>query len=140
MMSSEVPGKEKFKKDAFKVLMSASKRLTLPSPQNKDNNKRIVYNKILQILEKAGLGFTVESLESGKNFLNAETNSLWYVDPFIDRFNSRGLIHPLLFEHLVGFNDPQKARNGQIKFTCKCSTSGHSSRASLDKWTNVAPN
>lgn len=61
MMSSEIPDKEKFKTDTFKVLMSASKRLTLPSPQNEDNNKRIVYNKILQILEKAGLGFTAES-------------------------------------------------------------------------------
>lgn len=115
MMSSEVPGKEKFKKDAFKVLMSASKRLTLPSPHNEDNNKRIVYNKILQILEKAGLGFTVESLESGKNFLNAVTNSLWYVDPFIDRFNSRGLFHPLLFEHLVGFNDPSKSKHRKLE-------------------------
>lgn len=61
MMSSKVPDKEKFKTDASQVLMNGSKRLTLPSPQNEENNKRIVYNKILQILEKAGLGFTAES-------------------------------------------------------------------------------
>lgn len=66
-------------------------------------------------MEKAGLGFTVESLESGKNFLNAVTNSLWYVDPFIDRFNSRGLFHPLLFEHLVGFNDPSKSKHRKLE-------------------------
>lgn len=58
MMSSKVPDKEKFKTDASQVLMNGS---TLPSPQNEENNKRIVYNKILQILEKAGLGFTAES-------------------------------------------------------------------------------
>lgn len=49
--------------------------------------------------------------QRAKNFLNAVTNSLWYVDPFIDRFNSRGLFHPLLFEHLVGFNDTSKSKH-----------------------------
>lgn len=55
MMSSEVPGKEKFKKDAFKVLMSASKRLTLPSPHNEDNNKRIVSTKFYRYWRKLDL-------------------------------------------------------------------------------------
>lgn len=50
MTSSKVPDKEKLKTDAFQVLMNGSKRLTLPSPQNEEKNKRIVYNKILQIL------------------------------------------------------------------------------------------
>lgn len=45
MMSSKVPDKEKFKTDASQVLMNGSKRLTLPSPQNEENNKRIVYNQ-----------------------------------------------------------------------------------------------
>ena len=62
---STIDVNNKEKTDAFKVLMIASKRLTLPSPVTEDNNKRIVYNKVLKLLEKSGVGFTSESLESG---------------------------------------------------------------------------
>lgn len=60
----------KAKRNAFEVLISGARKLSLPEPYAADgdivNNKRVLYNRVLQMLQKAGLGFTPTNFDQGK--------------------------------------------------------------------------
>lgn len=92
------------------VLLSNARKLQLPEPFSEDakisNNKRVVYNKIIYLLENAGLGFTPMTLNEGKDFINALTNCIWTIDPFIDTLRERCFAMPI-----VGCNVPENHKH-----------------------------
>ena len=102
--------------------MSSGRKLSLPTPQAEDtqkqNNKIRLYNKVLQLLEKAGLGFTQQNMDNGINFIQCITNSLWYIDPFLDKMYDRSCHLPMLFEHFSGYNDPNRHDFHICSFLC----------------------
>ena len=55
--------------NAFEVLKQASRKLSLPQPYPEDTkiaiSKRTLYNRVLLVLQRAGLSFTADSMESG---------------------------------------------------------------------------
>ena len=58
-----------------------ARKISFPDPYAEDgkvsNNKRVLYNKVIAMLDEAGLGFTPWSMDDGKNFINALTNILY---------------------------------------------------------------
>ena len=110
------------KVNAFEILMSSGRKLSLPTPQAEDtqkqNNKIRLYNKVLQLLEKAGLGFTQQNMDNGINFIQCITNSLWYIDPFLDKMYDMSCHLPMLFEHFSGYNDPNRHDFHICSFLC----------------------
>lgn len=100
---------------AFDVLMMTHRKMVLPEPYSEDtkipNNKRVLFNKILCMIQKAGFGFTHSSLESGTTLIHTLTDCLWYIDPFLHRLEERSCNLPLLFEHFAGFNNPDRHKH-----------------------------
>lgn len=113
------------------VLLSNARKLQLPEPFSEDakitNNKRVVYNKILYLLGNAGLGFTPMTLNEGKDFINALTNCIWAIDPFIDTLRERCFAIPILFENLLGYNVPEnhKHKRSELSQSTLLSLAGH---------------
>jgi hypothetical protein len=108
--------------ELFEILMSSGRKLSLPTPQAEDtqkqNNKIRLYNKVLQLLEKAGLGFTQQNMDNGINFIQCINNSLWYIDPFLDKMYDMSCHLPMLFEHFSGYNDPNRHDFHICSFLC----------------------
>lgn len=106
-------------------------QLHLPEPFSEDakitNNKRVVYNKILYLLGNAGFGFTPMTLIEGKDFINALTNCIWTIDPFIDTLRKRCFAMPILFENLLGYNvsENHKHKKGELSQSTLLSLAGH---------------
>lgn len=113
------------------VLVFNARKLCLPEPFSEDakitNNKRIVYNKILYLLGNAGLGFTPMTIDEGKDFINALTNCIWTIDPFVDTLRDRCFALPVLFENLFGYNVPEnhKHKRGELSQSTLLSLACH---------------
>ena len=103
------------KRCAFDILLSGARKLSLPERFPEDtkiaNYKRVMYNRVLQILEKAGLGFTPGNLDSGTTFVHSLTNSLWYTDPHVDKMEERNCHVPMIFQPFRGFNLPDRHKH-----------------------------
>ena len=67
------------------------------------------------MLQRAGLGFTTDSMESGKSFVHNVTNSIWYIDPHIEKMANRKCHIPMLFESFTGYNIPQRHKHKQTE-------------------------
>lgn len=71
------------------------------------NAKDRLYNCVLSSLKDGGVGFTPIQVEStGHIIVKTLTNALWYIDPHIEKFQSRGIkVLPTMFQNCRGFND-----------------------------------
>lgn len=109
----------KAKRNAFEVLISGARKLSLPEPYAADgdivNNKRVLYNRVLQMLQKAGLGFTPTNFDQGKTLIQTITNCIWTIDPHIDTLRERSFYVPFLFEHLIGYNIPENHKHKKLQ-------------------------
>lgn len=109
----------KAKRNAFEVLISGARKLFLPEPYAADgdivNNKRVLYNRVLQMLQKAGLGFTPTNFDQGKTLIQTITNCIWTIDPHIDTLRERSVYVPFLFEHLIGYNIPENHKHKKLQ-------------------------
>lgn len=50
-------------------------------------------------------------MDSGKNFIQALTNCLWYIDPHLDKIRDRSFDVPILFDHLTRYNVPENHKH-----------------------------
>ncbi|XP_062620762.1 uncharacterized protein LOC134282380 [Saccostrea cucullata] len=100
---------------AFDDLMMAHRKMILTKPYSEDtkisNNTRVLFNKILCMIQKAGSSLTHSSLESGTTLIHTLTDCLWYIDPFSHRMEERHCNLPLIFEHLAGFNNQARHKH-----------------------------
>ena len=71
----------------------------------------IIFNKVIAMLDEAGLGFTPLSMDDRKNFINALTNCIWTLDPHMEKLRDRCFNVPILFEHLFGYNIPENHKH-----------------------------
>ncbi|KAK3107717.1 hypothetical protein FSP39_020692 [Pinctada imbricata] len=88
--------------------MESQERLMLP-PGPQCRNKRDTLTKLVtEWLSEIGLGFSKDAVETiGKNFIAVLTNTLWYIDPYVDQLNERSCYVPKQFDRFFGLNDPR---------------------------------
>lgn len=54
---------------------------TYPEESARQNKKQMMYNDVIKTIESSGLGFDPDQANlTGKQFVQAVTNGLWYVD------------------------------------------------------------
>lgn len=103
------------KKNAFEVLLSGARKLSLPEPHAVDggivNNKRVLYNRVPKMLQKAGLGFTPTNVDQGKTLIQIITNCIWTIDPHIDTLRERSFYVPFLFDYISWDTTILRTRN-----------------------------
>lgn len=72
---------------ALTKLMQESQRVKLPTFRNTNNRKDLLYNDIIELLQKRNLGWVNNKhLTIGKDFADQITNLIWYIDPHLQKF------------------------------------------------------
>nr|XP_022308033.1 uncharacterized protein LOC111114036 [Crassostrea virginica] len=104
---AEDKGKGSAKPNVFDVLMNVQKSYDKLPPSRKENNaKDKMYNAVLNLLKKKGVGFTSMQVESSGVYITKTlTDVLWYLDPHIDKFNARCIYLGDDFIEFRGYND-----------------------------------
>lgn len=77
----------KARRNSFEVLLSGARKLSLQEPHALDggiaNNKRLLYNKFLEMLQKACLGFTQCNFEQqDETLIQTITNCMKFLCSF----------------------------------------------------------
>ena len=75
------------------------------------NDKDRLYNNTISLLREKNYGFTSQQVDSlGQTIVSTITHNLWYLDPFIDRLESRSIAVPKLFKGLTGYRQLKKQK------------------------------
>lgn len=70
------------------------------------NAKDRLYNDVRKVMIDQKAGFTPMQVNSvGRNILTTLSNTLWYINPHLDKLGTRGIICPEIFSHLQGYHD-----------------------------------
>lgn len=90
-----------------------------PSQAGQDrNNKLSLKSGVIDWLEKNGLGWSHESIDSqGGRFVNTLTDVLWYIDGHQEALKACACHIPAEFEIFVGFNNPEKSKHRKREYT-----------------------
>ncbi|KAK6189772.1 hypothetical protein SNE40_001768 [Patella caerulea] len=106
---------------AFSILMNTRKIYDqLPSQSEPNNAKRRLFNKVIEVFREKDIGFTrVQVKTVGVTVVQTITNVLWFIDPHLEKFCSRGIGISGMFAGLNGFND-HKAQKKKPP-VCNCS-------------------
>ena len=96
--------------------MAARSRLELPLPPTaaarQKNRKFALKGRIHEWLQEKSVGWSPDSKEGvGKEFLNAFTEVLWYIDGHEETLSSRGCSIPTEFKLFFGYNVPVKSKH-----------------------------
>jgi len=108
-------------KNAFQLMMEQS--YVLPEKfclDNRSNGKLKLFNSFVDLLRQHELGFHPHVAETtGKQFVSAVADVIWYIDPHIQKLKLRGIEIPVFFHTCIGLNNPesykQKAKNLEKK-------------------------
>ena len=72
---------------ALNRLMQESRQIKLPILRNTNNRKDLLFNDIIEMLQKENLGWNNNKhLIIGKDFVERITNLIWYIDPHLRKF------------------------------------------------------
>ena len=96
-------------KNAFSILMETAKiKTAVPDKKLESGNKKNqLKNDIIDFLVKNKLGWDPAHATSiGCTFVNAVSDTLWYIDGNFSSLSSRGCAVPELFEVFQGYNNP----------------------------------
>ncbi|PKK58506.1 hypothetical protein RhiirC2_796187 [Rhizophagus irregularis] len=111
--------------NAFKVLVSNSTQLALPSFKlpKKPNKKDLLCQDLVAWIKNNGGDWkgklAAESI--GKSFINYLWNSIWYVDMCgVEKLKGRSIYPPKTFEEFFNRSDPSNYKNARPKFDYDC--------------------
>jgi len=96
--------------NAFEVLMSASRRLTLPSKiLHIKNKKQQLYNDLIE--SNNIMWYADEVADDGEKFLVNMVDLLWYIDGHHNIFNHRNKRIPDCWSKFSGYNTPEASKH-----------------------------
>lgn len=79
-------------------------------------NRRIqLKNDLLKWCQRNELGWAPDALDQGKQFLHILSDVLWELDGHRDTLHNRGCGIPDIFDELVNYNQPEKAKHRKRK-------------------------
>ena len=68
--------------------------------------KQALWNRLLEIFQERGFGFTRMQLETvGNKVVSTLTDTLWYLDPHHEKLKSRAISIPQMFSKFTGYYD-----------------------------------
>lgn len=77
--TAEQPKPTESSENAFTKLMAASKRLRLPTKKKGTDRRSQLYNTIVDDLHRADLGWQIDQINTGEQFVELLTKILWTV-------------------------------------------------------------
>jgi len=100
-------------RNAFEVLMSASRRLTLPNKiLHIKNKKQQLYNDLIEHFESNNMmWYADEVADDGEKFLANMVDLLWYIDSHRDVFKHRNKKIPDNWSKFSGYNIPEASKH-----------------------------
>jgi hypothetical protein len=112
-------------KNAFKVLISSSAQLVLPSFQlpKKPNKKDLLRQDLIEWIKDNGGGWNgrLAAESTGKFFINDLLNAIWYIDTCgIEKMRGRAIHPPKEFEEFFNRSDPSSYKSARPKFDYDC--------------------
>ncbi|CAB5374251.1 unnamed protein product [Rhizophagus irregularis] len=112
-------------KDAFKVLISNSTQLSLPSFNypKKPNKKDLLHQNIVAWIKNNNGGWKgkIAAESMGKSFVNDLLNAIWYVDTCgVEKMKGRAIHPPKEFEEFFYRSDPSSYKNARPNFDYDC--------------------
>ncbi|CAB4374062.1 unnamed protein product [Rhizophagus irregularis] len=112
-------------KDAFKVLISNSTQLSLPSFNypKKPNKKDLLRQNIVAWIKNNNGGWKgkIAAESMGKSFVNDLLNAIWYVDTCgVEKMKGRAIHPPKEFEEFFYRSDPSSYKNARPNFDYDC--------------------
>lgn len=78
---------------------------------NREENteKDRLFNNVIESLKKRKVGFSSHQIENiGRDVVNTITNTMWFLDPFIDKLKDRSVNIPAMFKELTGYRNIKK--------------------------------
>ena len=99
--------------NAFEVLMSVSRRLTMPNKiLPSKNKKQQLYNDLIEHFESNQMmWYANEVADDGEKFLANMLDLLWYIDGHHDVFNRRNKKIPESWSRFSGYNTPEASKH-----------------------------
>ena len=108
-------------RDAFSVLMSNQRQLSLPSlPASLAvrTKKDQLYNDFLGVLREENALFPAAEVDSsGKNFVKTIVECLWYVDGHHEKLKKQSAPIPDYYTRFTGYNRPQLSKHRKQQST-----------------------
>jgi hypothetical protein len=111
--------------DAFKVLVSNSTQLALPSFKlpKKPNKKDLLRQDLVAWIKNNGGGWKgrLAAESTGKSFINDLLNAIWYVDMCsVEKMKGRAIHPPKELEEFFNRADPSSYKNSRPQFDYDC--------------------
>lgn len=79
--------------------------------RTENNQKDRLFNHTVGLFKKNKWGFTNQTAETtGKLVIETITNTMWYLDPFWERLNSRSVSVPDCLRPLTGYREFRKQK------------------------------
>lgn len=78
-----------------------------------------MFHDFLDLLKEKGIGFTKIQIQTvGQTVVKSIVNALWYIDPHLGKFRSRGVEIPAFFARLKNYNDwkQKKKKEPMVNF------------------------
>lgn len=76
--------------------------------QGGKHGKRL-FNNVIESFKKRKVGFSSHQIENiGRDVVNTITNTMWFLDPFIDKLKDRSVNIPAMFKELTGYRNIKK--------------------------------
>jgi len=96
------------KKSAFAVLLENRERMTLPQRPSNNNKRDALTIMITDWLEEIELGISPDAVNTiGIFFITVVSNTLWYIDPFVETMDDRSCTVPQALNRFFGLNNPK---------------------------------
>lgn len=77
--------------------------------RNESTSKDRLANAVIGTLKENKIGFTSQQIDTiGRDVVNTLTNTMWYLDPHLDKLKDRSISIPAMFRQLTGFRDFKK--------------------------------
>ena len=101
-------------RNAFSIMMQTSQLLSqprLPTSITERNKKDKLYNDFLKQLEDDDVTFPSSELTSGKSYIRAMVDCLWYLDSHHDVLNKQSCPIPAYFIRYNGYSTPELSKH-----------------------------
>lgn len=114
LIDNENRPKSRANGNAFQKLMDSRKKLVLPQRKPDTRNDYKIYNDVLDIMDKQGLGFSLEVVQSmGEKIVKTLAAAIFHMESHFDKMSSRSIHIPDLFKQFNNYVDHKANHKAQ---------------------------